>query len=383
MNLALFFDPVPEEVFAVNPHPASWQPNIRIFRETFPSLKEMDIAILGVTDERGTTTNIGVWKAANAIRKTLYGLKKGNGAYRICDLGNLRSGESLEDTWQRTAEVCETLMQHNIIPVILGSSQDITLGQFMAYEHLDKPITLLNIDPALDIYPENGESEGYLNRIFTSEKTCLFQYCHLGYQSFLVEKEKMQTLEKLYFEFYRLGQIRENIQECEPLIRTADMISFDISAIRMSDAPGNHRAQPFGLSGEEACQLCWYAGINSRMSSIGFYEFNPDADNRVQTATTIAVMIWYFTEGYYHRLEEINLNDPRFVRYIVSLKQEPHHLTFYKDTLTEKWWMEVPFREGKSRYSRNALVPCSYKDYQDAGNGDIPNRWILTHSKLS
>ncbi|MDZ7650641.1 MAG: arginase family protein [Cytophagales bacterium] len=54
------------------------------------------------------------------------------------------------------------------------------------------------------------------------------------------------------------------------------LLSFDVTAIRSSDAPGNANAQPFGLTGEEACQLCWYAGMNEKLSSVGFYEYNPD-----------------------------------------------------------------------------------------------------------
>jgi formiminoglutamase len=160
------------------------------------------------------------------------------------------------------------------------------------------------------------------------------------------------------------------------------MLSFDITAIKQSDAPGNSNAQPFGLTGEEACQICWYAGLNSKLSSVGFYEYNPDLDFKGQTAGVIATMIWYFTEGFYLRKEEINITDPKFVKYIVSLQEDPHKLTFYKNSQTEKWWMEVPFPTNKSQYARNSIVPCSYSDYQAANNGEIPNRYILTHAKL-
>lgn len=383
MNLAIFFDPVPETVLNAKTDLNSWQSNIKIFHESFPDWSGDDIAIIGLTESRGSHNNKGVDKGANATREVLYKYKRGTGNYKISDLGNLRNGENLEATYLRLKEVCETLMNHNVIPIIIGGSQDATIGQFLAYENGDKPITLLNIDSKIDLIENVDKSASFLRDILTHDPNFLFHYSHLGYQSFLVEKEQLEGLEKLHFELYRLGQVRDNLEESEPVIRMADMISFDVNAIKMSDAPGNAHANAFGLSGEEACQLSWYAGINSRVSSFGIYEFNPELDSRNQTASVVATMVWYFTEGFYHRNKETGLHDPRYTKYIVSFKEEPHKMVFYKDTITEKWWMEVPIPEDKTRYSRNALVPCSYKDYQDASNGEIPNRWILTHAKLS
>jgi len=383
MNLAIFFDPVPEDVFSNGAINSTWQKNIKVFHESFPDLAEIDIALIGVTEERGTTTNVGVSKGANAIRKKLYPLQTGTGAFKIADLGNLRNGETREDTDQRLKEVCETLIANQTIPIILGSSHDLSYGQFLAYENYDKAVTFLNIDATLDMdEDEDNPTSSHLNKVFTHEPNFLFHYAHLGYHSFLTEKEKLEVLEKLYFELYRLGQIRDNFEEAEPVIRTADLLTFDISAIRMSDAPGNKKAQPFGFTGEEACQLCWYAGINSRMSSIGFYEYNPDEDEREKTAAVIATMVWYFTEGYYHRNKEADLNDSRFTKYVVAFKEEPHKLVFYKDTFTDKWWLEISGWNNKGAYPTSALIPCSYKDYETANAGEIPNRWILTNAKL-
>jgi formiminoglutamase len=118
------------------------------------------------------------------------------------------------------------------------------------------------------------------------------------------------------------------------------------------------------------------------MSSVGFYEYNPAEDIKGQTAGVIATMIWYFVEGFSLRRNEFDVNDPQFIKYTVSMPQDPHKLTFYKNSQTEKWWMEVPYPLDKTLYARNSIVPCSYNDYVAANRGEIPNRWILTHAKL-
>ena len=91
------------------------------------------------------------------------------------------------------------------------------------------------------------------------------------------------------------------MEEVEPVIRDADMVSFDVSAIRQSEAPGNNNASPNGFYGEEACQIARYAGISDKLTSIGFYEFNPSFDNNHQTAHAVAQMIWYFIDGVVNR----------------------------------------------------------------------------------
>jgi formiminoglutamase len=177
--------------------------------------------------------------------------------------------------------------------------------------------------------------------------------------------------------------MRTGLQEMEPTIRNADMLSFDITAIRSSDAPGNAHALPFGLTGEEACQICWYAGLNEKLSSVGFYEYNPEKDDeQKKTASVVATMIWYFIEGHYHRKKEQDIRSNDFIKYVVALNGEPETIIFYKSKFSEKWWMEVPYPTGRAKYSRNSTVPCSYNDYQQATKGEVPERYISTLAKL-
>lgn len=350
-----------------------------------PAFKGADIAIVGVNEERGTLTNKGTAKAADEIRKKLYKLKKGTGRYKIVDLGNIRSGMDLDETSGRLSEVCSTLIQNNVLPVIIGGSHDLDYGQYKAYEGMEKLISFLNVDAFLDMEEGISEpaSERHIHSILLHEPNYLFNYSHLAYQSYLIDQSSINTLEKLYFEAYRIGHLRSNISEMEPIIRNADMLSFDISAIKSSDAPGNANAQPFGLTGEEACQITWYAGINEKLSSAGFYDYNPDKDDEaMKTASVVATMIWYFIEGFYHRKNEQNFKTNDYLKFVVSMPGDPDALVFYKSKLSEKWWLEVPYPQGKDRYARNCIIPCSYSDYQTATKGEMPERYITTHAKL-
>jgi formiminoglutamase len=385
MDLTILFSPVDESLYSDITSPSSFFRNIAVFGEKMPDYKGAHIALFGVAEERGTIANTGTAAAADEIRKKLYTLKKGTGSYRVIDLGNLKTGHDLDETYVRISEVCRMLLESNVLPVILGGSHDLDYGQYNGYESLDKLVSFLNVDAYLDLEEkkETGASSQHIHKILLHEPNYLFSYTHLAYQSYLIDPMSVAILEKLYFEAFRIGQIRTNLQEIEPAIRNADLLSFDITAIRSSDAPGNANAQPFGLTGEEACQICWYAGLNEKLSSIGFYEYNPSFDDtHRKTASVIATMIWYFIEGYYHRKNEQNFRSNDFLKYSVSMPVEPEVITFYKSKFSEKWWMEVPYPSGRQRYARNSIVPCSYNDYQAAIKGDVPDRYISMIAKL-
>jgi formiminoglutamase len=246
-------------------------------------------------------------------------------------------------------------------------------------------VSLVNVDACLDLEDKDDSTpnQQHVHKILLHEPNYLFSYTHLAYQSYLIDPLAVSILEKLYFEAFRIGQMRTNLQETEPAIRNADLLSFDITAIRSADAPGNRNAQPFGLTGEEACQICWYAGLNEKLSSIGFYEYNPTYDDaHKKTAAVVATMIWYFIEGYYNRKNDQNFRGNDFMKYSVSMPVDPEVITFFKSKVSEKWWMEVPYPHGHARYSRNSIVPCSYNDYQTAIKGEVPERYISTLAKL-
>lgn len=385
MDYKLFFDPVDEELYADIPSSSSFCKSIHINQGKMPSLKGMQIAIIGLTEARGNTHLAAADTAANEIRKKLYRLKKGSGTYKIVDMGNMRNGPDLEESYGRLREVCFHLIENNTLPVIIGGSHDMDLGLFRAYENMEKLITFLTVDAFLDIEDEGKSqaSDRHIHKIILHEPNYLFNFSLLGFQSYLIPQNAVEVLEKLYFEAYRLGQIRDNMQEIEPVIRQADVMSFDFNALKNSDFPGATQPQPFGLTGEEACQICWYAGMNEKLSAVGFFEYDPaNDDENFKSAAVAATMIWYFIEGYHHRKLEQDFKSNDYIKYTVPMKSEPASISFFKSKFSEKWWMEVPYPEKESTYQRNAVVPCSYKDYETALSGEIPDRWINMYARL-
>jgi len=351
--------------------------------------QDTDIAIIGVLDDRNAINNAGCALAPDHVRERLYLLNEGSYNTKIVDLGNIRAGETVTDTYYALKTIVAELIKKDIIPIIIGGGQDLTYAQYMGYEMLEQKVDLVVIDSHFDLddddYMDSIEttSASYLNKIFLHEPNYLFNFSNLGYQTYFTSQAGLRVMEKLYFDAHRLGELSGKIAVAEPIIRNASMISFDISAIRSSDAIGNANATPNGFYAEEACQLCRYAGFNDKLSSIGFYEFNPAYDDNSQTATLVAQMIWYFIDGFYNRKKDFPLHPKsQYLIYKTSLTHEEHQLVFIKSKKSDRWWMQVPYPNITSKNERFHLVPCQYDDYKTAVSGEMPDLWWRTYQKL-
>lgn len=349
-------------------------------------LSDFNIAILGVEEDRGSKGNPGTERAAHFVREEFYKLflPPAEREFKVIDLGNIKKGETVRDTYFAMASVITELIVHKVIPVIIGGSHDLTYGQYLGYKSLQTLINLVLVDERLDML-ENPEKEldadSFVMNILTQTPNYLFNYSHLGYQTYLNDYKLVQTLESLNFDCHRLGLIRQNMEEVEPVLRDADMVSIDISAIRQADAPAHAQASPNGFSGEELCQICRYAGLSDKLTTLGIYEMNPGLDNNRQTAQLAAQMIWYFVEGYYSRVGDYPVTIDEHLKFTVHVKDAEHDLIFWRSRKTERWWMELPYGD-KQKFARQQLVPCSFRDYETACNHELPDRWMKAYTKL-
>ena len=176
------------------------------------------------------------------------------------------------------------------------------------------------VDPMFDLgeAEKDIDSQAFLSKIILHQPNFLFNYTNIGYQTYFVDNEAVELMDNLYFDTYRLGVIKKDMEEVEPLVRNADMISIDISAVRQADAPGNANASPNGFNGEDICQIVRYAGLSDKLTSIGFYETNPTFDSNGQTSFLVAEMIWYFIDGYCNRKQDFPyLDKENYKKYYV------------------------------------------------------------------
>ncbi|WP_438966245.1 formimidoylglutamase [Flavobacterium sp.] len=342
-----------------------------------PNLENNTIAILGVLENRGNEL-VSIEPNLELLRLQFYALYPGNWNVTIYDLGDIIAGNTLEDTYFALRTVCAALIKKNILPIVVGGSQDLTYAIYRSYDKLDQMVNLVNIDSKFDF--ENGQntliSNSYLSKIIVEEPNNLFNYSNIGYQTYFNSQEEIDLIEKLYFEAYRLGEVSQNITIAEPVFRDADLVSVDMSSVKSSDSGSNNPFMPNGLDGKEICTLARYSGISDKVSSFGIFNHNFSEKETL----LLAQIIWYFIEGYHYRSKEYPIGSrENFIKYIVPIEDDD--LVFYKSDVSERWWIEIPHNSLNNKLKKNTLLPCSQEDYLMATRQEIPNRWWKAQRK--
>lgn len=353
-----------------------------------PDTEKNNLFILGIPEERQAIVNKGSSVSPDEIRKYLYLLFPYISKYAVADMGNVRPGHTIKDTYFAIKTIGEELLKRNKTLILLGGSNDLAYAQFLMYEKLEQTVNICNIDAYVDFNSEINQSihnRNYIGKIILHEPNYLFNYAHLAYQSYFVGAHNIQFMDDLYFEYYRLGHIRGNIEEAEPVIRNSDILIFDFSAIKQSEGGKVEHASPNGLNAEEACQLMWYAGMSDKLSSIGIFEVNTRVDTTGHSAHLAAQMIWSFIEGFYNRKDDFPLKDhPDYEINTVRMHHGKYIINFIRSHKTGRWWMEVPYPPQLTQnYERHTLVPCTVLDYENALKDILPDRWWQTYMRLS
>lgn len=378
--------PVPAHIAAGIPdlHPGTLGRKLHIHDEVdgIPELAEIKIGIVGILEDRGSRFNRGSAEGPDQIRPHLYNLMYGHWAFEIADLGNIYRGETIEDSIAAVRILVEELRKADVIPILIGGSQDLTYGAYRAFDKLEQTVNLVSIDSRFDLgqHSDSFNSMNYLSHIVLNQPYNLFNFSNLGYQSYFIPPEEIDLMERMHFETHRLGQLRADLSEVEPVVRDADLITFDMSAIRQGDSPGHAQSSPNGFSGEEACAIARYSGLSDKVCLFGIFEYNPNVDIQGMSSHLIAQMMWYFIEGVQQRRGDYPFASKKdYTKFTVLIDEEGFELIFYKSPLSERWWIEVPISQ--AQHQRHALIPCNAKDYEASLEGHIPDRWWKAQQK--
>ncbi|WP_430900297.1 MULTISPECIES: arginase family protein [unclassified Paraflavitalea] len=342
-----------------------------MYEEEFPDLTEVDIVIVGCPETRGSWQLFSELNPANEIRHQFYAAYYWHQDIKIADIGNVKRGAGLLDTHFALKEVLTALYDAGKTVIVLGGSHDLTLSQYKVFVDRKNIIEAVCVDALIDLNLESSnKSEQFLMEMLTGEPNYIRHYNHIGFQSYYVHPRMLETMDKLRFDCYRVGTVKERIEEMEPVIRSCSLMSFDISAFANSFSPAS-RVSPNGFNGEEACTLMQYAGMSMEMKSVGVYGYIPEHDKDQLSAKQIAHMLWYFIDGRSRALREAPLTKRDSFREFQIAFGEIDAL-FLQSKKTGRWWMQLPDEK---------FIPCSYTDYLTASNNEIPERWFRAQER--
>jgi len=383
IDLNDYFDPVSidKPLWSHIAEPSRFSHNLAINTENkrINKLDGFRLAIVGVPEDR-RSPNKGCGGAPDEIRSDLYQMARLPGKIKIADLGNLKKGVSFDDSLVALSDTVEYLISINIFPLIIGGSS--TLIPAIA-EKIPGKFNYASVDSRIDWVNERKEKDSFnfLSEIINVNNN-LENFMVVGYQSYLNDPQVINRFRKMNFDLIRIGEVREEIQEIEPSFRDSGLITFDISSIRHADAPGTFAPSPNGFYGEEICLLARYAGLSDSLKAAGFFEVNPLLDSRRLTTSMAAQMIWFFVEGFAQKQNESSVldkeNSGRFIKYHVSIEDSNEDLVFIKSNITNRWWIEYKSKKGEKHF-----IACSYNDYLQAGDNEIPSRYMKAVKRIN
>ena len=339
--------------------------HINAYEEEFPDVSNADIVLIGCGEMRGEG-GVNNTDGPDAVRSEFYNLFHWHKNVIVADIGNVKVGANIQDTYAALKTMVSELIEQGKRVVILGGSHDVTLAQYAAYTSLEKIIEATCVDARIDLNMDSVlPADNFLMELLTGVPNFIRHYNHIGFQSYFVHPQMLEVIDSLRFDCFRVGKVKENIEEMEPPIRNSNMLSFDIAAIQHAHAPAN-KLSPNGFTGEEACTLMQYAGMSKNMSSIGIYGYNPSQDTDSLTAKQISHLLWYIMDGIHKGKQEALLeNRDDFLEFTMAFAEV--ETVFLQSKKTGRWWMQL---------HNEQFVACSKLDYMIACNNEIPERWL-------
>ncbi len=326
-----------------------------------PGMADADIVIIGVEEERNAIDNKGTAYAPSAIRKAFYNLYPGQWTLKITDLGNLILAGTVEETYQNLVNLL-AMLPKDIHVIILGGSQDLSKALSDFLDLSNKPYNFSVIDAFIDsaFIDKEIDNENYLTSILAKPDSFLQNLSLFGIQTFYNHPSKFKIFDQLYVDYFKLGEIQSQINEVEPELREADVVSIDMRSIRYADMPAHKSGQPNGLTGLEICKISRMAGIASKNKILGLFEYNPMYDKVENGALLAAQIMWYYVEGKnVYQDDYPGIPKEQLIKFYVE--NDVLKLVFYKNPETNRWWFEMP-----QVIQQPVLFPCTETDYKMA-----------------
>ena len=344
---------------------------ITLFDSNRSDYQDINIAILGINEYRNSTELKSDFIDLDEFRKEFYSLYFGDWNVNILDLGNLINGDNYNDTYFAFKVICDELLKQNVKLILIGGGNDFTYPLYQSLSKLFDKLNISSVDNKFDFgkIEKDFNSNSYMSKIIMNDNNCLNHFCNIGFQTFLNSQEEMDLLNRLNFEFHRIGIINRNIQKVEPLLRDTHLLSIDFKSIKASELNFAHN-YPNGFKSDQICSISRYAGLSNSLSVVGFFEV---LKSRI-SSSLLSQAVWYFVEGYCLRIEE----DPKsknFNGHTYNVLCEGINLKFYNSKLSQKWWVE--FLDDKKVLDNNLYLPCNKKDYIKACDEVLSDRLLL------
>ncbi|PIR21119.1 MAG: hypothetical protein COV45_03040 [Deltaproteobacteria bacterium CG11_big_fil_rev_8_21_14_0_20_47_16] len=275
-------------------------------------VKEGDITIVGIPDDRGVAVNhgrIGARFGPAIFRQCFYRLPIGaegelQGA-SLLDVGDVLPESTIEATHEALRQVVAALHRRGATVIVLGGGHDTAYGSLMGLRDFDARSCIVNLDAHLDVRgrePDGQIGSGTTFRRLIEEGQVLGKDIYMvGYQS------HSNTAAHVHFareqgmhlwswrDLSQGGRLKVLTDLVNHWVQSKSVgVSWDMDSIIASAAPGVSASAVVGFSAEESLYLAELLGAHHAIRQLEIMEINPKVDGQAITARLAAVVVWHF-----------------------------------------------------------------------------------------
>lgn len=329
-------------------------------------IPQSGIVLVFCSDYRGIKKGGSQIIDFDIVRKELYRLSKLDFALPICDLGDLISGKSLQDSHYIIQEIASMCHYKNTIPVIVGGSNDLAFSLFSALNFHQKNISYTQISNIISLSNEGEEitEKNFLSKILSSKSFSIKNYHHLGYQKHLNELDSVKLMKEVEFDIIRLAEMMGSTQRTEPYFRRADLVTINCDAVESLGDGFSVNPQVNGLNKREICAYMKEVGLSEKLKSVGIFNFNGFSEEFLNHQL-LAQMIWHLIEGI--NIQKSHPVERAFETFWVIIDDDQY--SFKRDTFSNLWYF------GEHEDAEH-LIPCSVLEYEQAKRGFLNPRLL-------
>lgn len=325
-------------------------------------IQENAVVLLFCSEERGARGNARQ-RDFDEVRKILYGLSSSDFSLKICDLGDLISGKTHQDTHYILQEIIRFCLGKKAIPVVVGGSSDLAKALFDAIGNEQNSVNYTQLNAFINLKNE-GESiteQNFLAKILADKR--LKEYHHLAYQRHLNEIDAVKLMREVDVEVMKLAEMMGGTALAEPLLRRADLVTINCDAVESFCDGFSLHPQVNGLNRREICAYMKEIGLGEKLKSVGIFNYNFDTENKFNHQL-LAQMIWYLLEGI--NIKKTHPKERQYETFIVMM--ERMECVFKREIFSGLWYF------GKDEDVEKCL-PCSEQDYENAKRGILNKRF--------
>lgn len=329
-------------------------------------ISEGGIVLIFCSDYRGVKHGSAEILDFRSVRREFYHLSRLDFEIPVCDLGDIISGKSHQDTHYIVQELLSLCHYKNAIPVIIGGSNDLAFSLFSALNFHQKNINYTQLSNVISLKNEGEEitEENFLSKILSAKSFSIKNYHHLGYQKHLNELDSVKLMKEVEFDVMRLAEMMNFTEKAEPYFRKADLITVNCDAVESFGENFSINPQVNGLNRREICAYMKEAGLSENLKSVGIFNFDSENENQLN-AQLMAQMIWHLIEGI--NIQKSHPKERSYETFWVMIGDKEY--AFKRDTFSNLWYF------GADEDVEN-LIPCSRSDYDEAKRGFLDRRFL-------